>query len=231
MEAKKNPVYDLSRQRNKFFLIGLSISIGLAISAFEWTTLKVHPKSKENDEVITEPIFYIPEVKTESPVIPVQVEKKQVVQNQTNPTVAISIVETIDQIIPDQVVPTIDFADNTTNSLPIINDVEDTEVIQVFPEKQPEPINGLKAFYEQLGKSIKYPIQAKRIGTEGKVYVEFIVNKNGEPSDLKILKGIGSGCDEEAMRVLALTKWEPGKQRGKPVRVKMVLPVYFMLSN
>lgn len=231
MEAKKNPAYDLSRQRNKFFLIGLSLSIGLAISAFEWTTVKVQPKPKEYNEVIADPIFYIPEVKTESPVIPVQVEKKQVVQNQTNPAVAISIIETIDQTILDQVVPTIDFADNSTNSLPIINDVEDTEAIQVFPEKQPEPINGFKAFYEQLGKMIKYPRQAKSIGTEGKVFVGFIINKNGEPSDFKILKGIGSGCDEEATRVLAMTKWEPGKQRGKPVRVKMVLPIYFQLAR
>ncbi|MBI3221155.1 MAG: energy transducer TonB [Bacteroidetes bacterium] len=231
MEAKKNPAYDLSRQRNKFFLIGLSISIGLAISAFEWTTVKVQPKSKEYNEVITEPIFYIPEVKTESPVIPVQAEIKQPIQKQTDPVLAVTIIETSNQTTPDQVVPTIDYTENTTNSLPIITDVETGEDIVVFAEHQPEPINGYKAFYEQLGKMIKYPRQAKSIGTEGKVFVEFIINKNGEPSDLKILKGIGSGCDEEAMRILALTKWEPGKQRGKPVRVKMVLPVYFKLSN
>jgi periplasmic protein TonB len=231
MEAKKNPAYDLSRQRNKFFLIGLSISIGLAISAFEWTTVKVQAKPKEKDEVITEPIFYIPEVKAESPIIPVQVKNKQLAQKQTDPILAITIIETNEQLIPDQPVPVIEYTDNATNSLPIITDAEDSEVILVFPEKQPEPVNGYKAFYEQLGKMIKYPRQAKSIGTEGKVFVEFIINKNGEPSDLKILKGIGSGCDEEAMRVLAMTKWEPGKQRGKPVRVKMVLPIYFQLAR
>ena len=68
------------------------------------------------------------------------------------------------------------------------------------------------------------------MGTEGNVFVEFIVNKNGEPSDLKIIRGIGSGCDEEALRVLSLTKWEPGKQRGKPVRVKMVIQLNFKLD-
>ncbi len=232
MEAKKNPAYDLSRQRNKFFLIGLSLSIGLAISGFEWTTVKVQPKPKEYNEVIADPIFYIPAVKMESPAAPpITVEKKQLEHKQTDPALAITIVETKDQTTPDEVVPTIDYTGNTTNSLPIIADVENSEDIVVFAEHQPEPINGLKAFYEQLGKSIKYPTQAKRNGTEGKVFVEFIINKNGEPSDLKILRGIGSGCDEEAMRVLALTKWEPGKQRGKPVRVKMILPVYFQLER
>ncbi len=232
MEAKKNPAYDLSRQRNKFFLIGLSLSIGLAISGFEWTSVKVQPKPKEYNEVIADPIFYIPAVKMESPTTPpIQVEKRKQEQKQTEPALVITIVETKDQTTPDEVVPTIDYKDNTINSLPIIADVENSEDIVVFAEHQPEPINGLKAFYEQLGKSIKYPTQAKRNGTEGKVFVEFIINKNGEPSDLKILRGIGSGCDEEAMRVLALTKWEPGKQRGKPVRVKMILPIYFQLER
>ena len=66
---------------------------------------------------------------------------------------------------------------------------------------------------------------------EGRVFVEFIINRNGDLSDLKVIRGIGAGCDEEAVRVLALTKWEPGKQRGKPVRVKMILPIHFRLSN
>jgi protein TonB len=74
-------------------------------------------------------------------------------------------------------------------------------------------------------------MQAQRTGTEGKVFVQFVVSKTGEPTDLKITKGIGAGCDEEAMRVIGKTKWEPGRQRGQPVRVRMTLPVYFQLSN
>ena len=168
----------------------------------------------------------------ESPTTPpIQVEKRKQEQKQTEPATAITIIETKDQTSSDLITPEINYESNTSNSILIISEPEDTDVIEVFPERQPEPINGLKAFYEQLGKSIKYPTQAKRNGTEGKVFVEFIINKNGEPSDLKILRGIGSGCDEEAMRVLALTKWEPGKQRGKPVRVKMILPIYFQLER
>jgi Periplasmic protein TonB, links inner and outer membranes len=61
--------------------------------------------------------------------------------------------------------------------------------------------------------------------------VEFVVNKNGAPSDLKVTKGIGGGCDEEAMRVIALSKWEPGKQRGNPVRVRMSMAINFKLNH
>ncbi len=232
MEAKKNPAYELSRQRNKFFLIGLSISVGLAISAFEWTTVKTtnncHYPTPEESTID----FIIPSTTIDAPPSPERINKlipKKIATPDVGEIVAVSN-ETETEESPD-----IDLEKYISNPLPLssITDDSDPEENNIFilVEKKPEPINGIKAFYEQLGKSIKYPIQAKRIGTEGKVYVEFIVNKNGEPSDLKILKGIGSGCDEEAMRVLALTKWEPGKQRGKPVRVKMVLPVYFMLSN
>ena len=101
----------------------------------------------------------------------------------------------------------------------------------IFVEEEPVPVNGLKSFYRELSEKIKYPAQARRMNIEGKVFVEFIVSKKGEPTDFKIVKGIGAGCDEEAIRVIALSKWEPGKQRGIPVRVKMVMPVYFKLNN
>lgn len=65
---------------------------------------------------------------------------------------------------------------------------------------------------------------------EGKVFVEFIVNRDGIPMEIKVIRAIGFGFDEEAKRVIGLTKWNPGKQRGKPVRVKMVLPIVFKMN-
>jgi protein TonB len=97
-------------------------------------------------------------------------------------------------------------------------------------QKFPKPEGGLEAFYKFVGKNLKYPKRAQYTHTQGKVYVEFIVDKNGIVSDLKVVKGIGSGCDEEAMRVLALTKWQPGRQRGKPVKVRMTMPLNFVLN-
>jgi protein TonB len=77
---------------------------------------------------------------------------------------------------------------------------------------------------------MKYPTKAKTRNTEGRVFVEFVVNKEGMPVNMKVLRGIGNGCDEEAMRVLSLAKWNPGKQRGRQVSVKMVMPIYFKLE-
>ena len=66
---------------------------------------------------------------------------------------------------------------------------------------------------------------------EGKVYVQFVVDKDGTLTDVKALKGIGAGCDEEAVRVIQeAPKWKPGKQRGRPVKVRMVLPIIFKLG-
>jgi periplasmic protein TonB len=229
MEAKKNPSKDLSLQRNKFFLIGLSISISLAITAFEWRTVKVKRIVPDLNPIETGILLTVPITTIEPPAAPQSIQKIE--PRKIEPVNVVEIIAVTNETPVDEVVTYFGTDIPTTTAYIIPEKPEETEEITVFPEKQPEPINGFKFFYEQLGKNIKYPIQAKHIGTEGKVFVEFIVNRNGEASDLKIIRGIGSGCDEEAMRVLALTKWEPGKQRGKPVRVKMVLPISFMLSH
>lgn len=104
------------------------------------------------------------------------------------------------------------------------------EIFQ-FVEDQPSPLGGMKAFYAYVGKNMKYPAQARRMGIEGKVYVTFVVGKDGALTDVKVLKGIGAGCDMEAIRVLSgAPKWKPGKQRGRPVRVRMQLPIIFKLN-
>ena len=98
-------------------------------------------------------------------------------------------------------------------------------------EKMPEPVGGWASFYKTLTKNFKYPKQAQRVRANGKVFVEFTVNDKGELSHFKIIKGIGYGCDEEAKRVIALTKWTAGKQRGRPVNVKMVQPIVFDMGD
>jgi protein TonB len=69
------------------------------------------------------------------------------------------------------------------------------------------------------------------MGTEGKVFVQFVINKDGSISDVVAIKGIGAGCDEEAVRIIQSSpQWTPGKQRGKPVKQRMVLPITFKLG-
>lgn len=108
---------------------------------------------------------------------------------------------------------------------------EETDQIFMVVEDQPQPQGGMQAFYEYVGKNMKYPSQARRMGIEGKVFVQFVVDKDGSLSDVQAIKGIGAGCDEEAVRVVkSAPKWKPGKQRGQPVRVRMVLPITFKLG-
>lgn len=107
----------------------------------------------------------------------------------------------------------------------------DGEVFTIV-EEQPEYPGGMKAFYQYVGENLNYPEQARRLGIEGRVYVQFIVEKDGSVSDVKPVKGIGGGCDSEAARVIAgLQNFEPGTQRGRAVRVRMVLPIIFKLDS
>ena len=113
-------------------------------------------------------------------------------------------------------------------------EVEEETADEIFTivEEQPSPPGGLEGFYKYVFKEIKYPNLALRSNVEGKVFVQFVVEKDGTLTNFIVARGIGAGCDEEAVRVLqAAPKWNPGKQRGKPVRVKMILPITFKLLN
>jgi TonB family protein len=110
---------------------------------------------------------------------------------------------------------------------------ENTTASEVFTvvEEQPMPVGGYDQYYRKIAREIKYPVEARRAGIEGKVYVQFIVNEDGSLSDIEVIKGIGGGCDEEAVEAIGLSdKWEAGKQRGQNVRVRMVLPISFKLG-
>ncbi|WP_051189447.1 energy transducer TonB [Daejeonella oryzae] len=99
-------------------------------------------------------------------------------------------------------------------------------------ETSPEYPGGNKALGKFLGLNLKYPQAARENNTQGKVYVGFVVEKSGQLSDLKIIKGIGYGCDEEALRVLKNSiAWTPGMIGGKPVRTSYTLPITFQVAN
>ena len=101
-----------------------------------------------------------------------------------------------------------------------------------FVKVQPQPQGGYAAFYEFVSKELKYPMQARKPGTEGTVYLEFIVDKDGFITDVKILKGIGGGCDEEAIRVLEnAPEWLPGRQGKNYLRIRMRMPFVFRLEK
>ena len=104
------------------------------------------------------------------------------------------------------------------------------EILTVV-EKMPEFPGGEKEMYKFILKNLRYPEIARENNIQGMVFVSFVVSKEGSLRDIKVLRGIGFGCDEEAMRViLRMPKWEPGTQRGKPVDVRYTLPFNFKLK-
>lgn len=108
--------------------------------------------------------------------------------------------------------------------LPIRNFEEVFTVI----EETARPVGGMPAFYNYVKKELKYPKEAKRKGIEGKVFVQFVINKDGSISDIKVIQGLGYGCDEEAIRIVSISpNWVPGNQRGKPVKQRYTLPIIF----
>lgn len=223
MEPKKNPIYDVHRYRTVLFTVGLMTSIAIVIMAFQWKAELKSPPQRKPDPSPPELVYQV--VPTDH-----TYEKPSTVIKP--PRTAVEFVEVkemplepIDEIFIE--IP----VDHATNVLEPI-DVPEEKIVEPFliiAEVMPEPEKGYRDFYELLRKSLRYPKKAQAQQIEGKVFVEFIVDSNGRLSDLKVLKGIGAGCDEEATRVLQLSKWKPGKQRGKPVRVKMVMPIHFEL--
>jgi len=111
-----------------------------------------------------------------------------------------------------------------------VKEIIDTKVYN-YVEQMPEPPGGMGALLQYIGKNIKYPAMALRNQVEGKVFVNFVVGPDGTISGVKIQKGIGAGCDEEAMRVIkGLPKWTPGKQNGRAVSVSFTVPVTFAIK-
>jgi TonB family protein len=98
-------------------------------------------------------------------------------------------------------------------------------------EQSAEPVGGMPVFYKHIATHMKYPEQARKIGVEGRVFVEFVVNEDGSISDVKTLKGIGAGCDMEAARVVGLSNaWKPAMNKGQIVKQRLVVPIIFKLG-
>lgn len=106
-------------------------------------------------------------------------------------------------------------------------DIEEEEDIFVVVEEPPVMIGGISALMAE----VKYPPLARKAGLEGRVTVEFVVDETGAVLDPQVLRGVGGGCDEEALRAVRLMKFEPGRQRGRAVKVRMATSVNFRLTG
>jgi protein TonB len=109
--------------------------------------------------------------------------------------------------------------------LPAQQSVVDDQGVYLMCEKMPELVGGMDA----IQKKIRYPLQAKSLGVQGVVYVQSIIDEKGKIVEPKVVKKLGAGCDEEALRVLKKSKFKPGYDKGKPVKVRFTLPIFFRL--
>lgn len=225
MEPKKNPKKDLNRKRTLFLQIGLVISLTIVFVAFEWKTYE----KQEDILTATGPVQIDQEI--------VQITQQEQPEPPKAPQVT-TILEVVgdDEIIQDEIDISIeDRPDQAAQTyVPVL--VEEApepvaEEIFTFVEEYPEFLGGEKALYEYIKNNVNYSELAIKTNIEGTVYVEFVVEKDGSISDVKVLRGIGGGCDEEAVRVVkSMPKWKPGKQRGQPVRVYYTLPIDFKIK-
>jgi len=219
MEHRKNLNKDLRRQSGLFFQIGLLIAMMLCVSAFEYRAI-VENNPVDLTKATPKDDWLPPVTEFKEPPPP------------PKPKLAKPVESKVEEDIPEDVV-----YDPSTIKIPEIEISEDKPPIEtvekdfLYVQSMPEPQGGMQAFYNYINKNLRYPSIARKLGVEGKVFVEFVVDKSGQLIKIKILKGLGSGCDKEVLRVMnSAPDWNPGKQRGVPVNVKQTLPIYFRLD-
>ncbi|MBX2970532.1 MAG: energy transducer TonB [Cyclobacteriaceae bacterium] len=227
-EPKKTSKADLEKIRPLLFNLSLVITLLLIIAAFEWESSTMDAKKtvvvdkSDFDEIIDVPQTEIP-----PPPPPQVIQQPRIVEVPDQEEIEEEINVQFDIDVTDQSVSQ-EFKIETQ----VVVEEEETDKIFLVVEQPASPKGGMSAFYEFVSRNIKYPAQARRLGTEGKVFVEFIVEKDGSLSSFTVIKGIGAGCDEEAVRILQLSPpWTPGKQRGQPVKQRMVLPIHFKMAQ
>lgn len=223
MEHKKNPKSDLRKWSGTLFNLGLAISLGAVLVAFEW---------KAKDKSIIKDLGSIQDDWIDLD-IPITIHTPP----PPPPPIPIEIVIKPDEIVIDKI-EDLNIDLNTTENIEIpqveISSapiVESIDKIEDFVDVQATFKGGMEAWYTYLNKNLKYPSQAKRIGIEGMVIVRFVVNTDGSIQDIELVRSIGGGCDEMTKQVIENSpNWVPGKMSGRAVRSRMTMPIRFRLN-
>ncbi len=227
-DPKKTSQADLERIRPVIFNISLIITLLLVIAAFEWrTTDNTEKKVIVRQASDFEEILEVPQTEIPPPPPPV-LQQPRIVEVPDSEEIKEEIKVEFDIEVTSATVS----QEFKIEATPVQVEEEETDKIFLVVEQTAAPKGGMSAFYDYVSKNIRYPAQARRMNIEGKVFVEFVVDKDGTLTNFVVVKGIGAGCDEEAVRIIqSAPPWLPAKQRGKPVRQRMVLPIYFKLAS
>lgn len=227
MELKKNPKADLENRRGLYLEIGLVVILVAALVAFNVKSYDKEEKVQFEREASAEQEEIIIQTQQDELPPPPPPEQPEV-------TTEFEVVED-DAEVKNELVVNAEVTEETKNIeiTPVkIEEEEEEEEQQIFTvvENDPEFPGGQEAMYKYLGQNIKYPQLARDNNITGIVYVTFVVERDGSITGCKVLRDIGGGCGQEAIRVVkSMPRWTPGKQRGKAVRVQFNLPVKFNL--
>ena len=228
MEIKKSPKADLENKKTTNLLIGAILTLSVLFIGFEWSE---RDKQVATDTGLTEIVF-------EEEIIPIT-EQEQPKQAPPPPE-APKVEEVLEIMDNDSKVEesTIQASDDTQAAVEVKytpveveeEEVEEEQIFQIVEEPASFP-GGIGECMKWLGKNIKYPTISQENGVQGRVIIQFVVNKDGSIVDAQVARGVDPYLDKEALRVVGqMPKWKPGKQRGKEVRVKYTLPVMFRLQ-
>lgn len=222
MELKKNPGSDLRRWYAPFLNLGLILSVGAVLAAFEWKAYEeksplvfTSDNTKWDDDII--PIT----IQTPPQAPPPQVAPKIKIMDDD---VKIDDVVTIDIDLPgDEEIPEIKLT-----GPPI---VDEPDVILDFTEVQAEFKGGMDAWYAYLRKNLTYPKQPQRMGIEGTVFLRFVINTDGSIQDVEVVRPVDPSLDQAAMDVIQNSpRWKAALHHGRPVRSRMTIPIKFKLN-
>jgi protein TonB len=226
MEEKKSPKANLENKKLMFMQIGMIISLLIAWLAFEhksYDKREIDPSLLNREVTIDEEMVEITKQDEQKPQpmeVPKQTTQLEIVQDDVEvEDIEINADVQQDEVIEEYVAPEV-----------VEEEVVEQEIFKIVEEMPAFP-GGEAKLMEYVAKNVKYPQIARETGVQGRVYVNFVVEPDGSVSNVSVLRGIGGGCDEEAIRVVkSMPKWKPGKQRGKAVRVSYMLPVNFKLQ-
>lgn len=229
MELKKSKKSDLENKKQLFFFIGLVIALGVMLVGFEWKSKSQKVDSlgdvvkKEVEEEII-PVTRDPQNTPPPPPPPKVIENLNIVNDD------IKIDDNLDINTEADNQTMIDVAPAAVTTTKVEEETEEAQVFFIV-EDMPEFPGGDAALKKFLVEAVKYPVIAQENGIQGKVYVTFVVDKDGSVTNAVIARGVDPSLDKEALRVVnSQPKWKPGKQRGKPVKVSFTVPISFVLQ-
>lgn len=228
MEIKKTPKADLENKKGLFTEIGLAIVLGLCLAAFEYSTQEVSidldamPEEVVVEEEIT-PVTRQEEIKPPPPPPPPKMAD------------VLNIVDDDTDLQDDADLFDSEFDEEAEVEFQEVEVeeevVEETEEVFLIVEQMPEFPGGDEALRKYLATSVKYPVIAQENGIQGRVFVAFVVDKNGNVTNVRVARPFDPNLDKEAVRVVqSMPKWTPGKQRGKAVKVSYTVPINFVLQ-